>query len=73
MTYSGPAHGDDTEDIADDVNPSNYDEHHSKQWNMAVAQKAQELEDQMKIEENEKIRKEKEAEEKRKQKEQAKA
>jgi hypothetical protein len=37
LLYSGIAHGDDTEDIAEDVNPSNYDSHHSKSWNQAVA------------------------------------
>jgi hypothetical protein len=30
------AHEGDTEDIADEVNPSNYDSHHSKAWNDAV-------------------------------------
>jgi membrane protein involved in colicin uptake len=55
MSYNHISHAEDTEDIADSVNPSNYDTHHSKEWNLAVEKKAQELENEMKIEENMKI------------------
>jgi hypothetical protein len=41
------------------VNPSNYDSHHSKAWNDAVAEKALEYENEMKIEENIQISKQK--------------
>jgi len=51
------AHEGDTDDIADEVNPSNYDSHHSKQWNDAVESKALELENEMKIEDNMKVSK----------------
>jgi len=37
-------HENDTEDIAEDVNPDMYDKHHSKLWNEAVNKKALELE-----------------------------
>jgi hypothetical protein len=59
LGYNHISHEADTEDIADDVNPSNYDQHHSKEWNMAVEQKALELENEMKIEDNMKISKKK--------------
>ena len=45
------------------MNPSNYDAHHSKAWNNAVEEKAQELENEMKIEENIQISKKKAKEE----------
>lgn len=59
LSYNHISHADDTEDIADEVGPSNYDLHHSKAWNEAVDKKAQELENEMKIEENMKISKKK--------------
>ena len=37
----------DTEDIAEDLNPSNYDAQHSEAWNDAVEKKALELENEM--------------------------
>lgn len=46
------SHENDTDDIAEDVSPDMYDHHHSKMWNEAVSQKALELEQTMKIEEN---------------------
>jgi hypothetical protein len=55
LSYNHISHAEDTEDIADDVGPSNYDLHHSKAWNEAVDKKAQELENEMKIEDNMKI------------------
>lgn len=55
LSYNHISHETDTEDIADDVNPSNYDAHHSKAWNDAVEKKALELENEMKIEENMKL------------------
>lgn len=58
-SYNHISHSDDTEDIADTVNPSNYDVHHSKEWNNAVELKALELENEMKIEDNMKISKKK--------------
>jgi len=55
LSYNHISHETDTEDIADDVSPSNYDAHHSKAWNDAVEKKAIELENEMKIEENMKL------------------
>ena len=55
LSYNHVSHETDTEDIADDVNPSNYDAHHSKAWNDAVEKKALELENEMKIEDNMKL------------------
>ena len=45
LSYNHISHEADTEDIADDVNPSNYDAHHSKAWNDAVEKKASEAEE----------------------------
>ena len=55
LSYNHISHETDTEDIADDVNPSNYDAHHSRAWNDAVEKKALELENEMKIEDNMKL------------------
>jgi hypothetical protein len=38
-----------------ELGPNTYDKKHSKAWNKMVQQKAEELESQMKIEENQKI------------------
>ena len=45
-------HENDTEDIAGDVSPENYDHKHSKSWNELVEKKAQEMEDEEKIQIN---------------------
>ena len=45
-------HEDDTDDLAATVNPDGYDHHHSKQWNMLVEQRAEEMEQEMTISEN---------------------
>jgi hypothetical protein len=45
-------HENDTEDVADAVNPDNYDHRHSKQWNALVDKKAKEMEDEEKIQIN---------------------
>jgi len=45
-------HENDTEDIADTVTPENYDHKHSKEWNSLVERKAQEMEDEEKIQIN---------------------
>lgn len=45
-------HENDTEDIAEAVTPDNYDHKHSKSWNMLVEKKAQEMEDEEKIQIN---------------------
>lgn len=55
-------HEDDTEDMALDQSPAAYDYHHSKAWNDQVNKKAQQIENEMKIEENTKIAKKKAAE-----------
>jgi len=62
LGYTHIPHADDTEDIIDDDEKS-YDHHHSKEWNALVDQKSQELENEMKIEENTKIAAKKAAEE----------
>lgn len=38
-------HENDTEDIAEEVTPDNYDHHHTKEWNDLVQKKAKEMED----------------------------
>lgn len=48
-------HEDDTEDIATDLNPDNFDHRHSKEWNALVEKKALEMEQQEQIKENTKI------------------
>jgi uncharacterized protein YeaO (DUF488 family) len=45
-------HENDTEDIAGDVSPENYNHKHSKSWNELVEKKAQEMEDEEKIQIN---------------------
>lgn len=45
-------HENDTDDIALDVSPNNYDMHHSKAWNEKVNERALEIEREMKIQEN---------------------
>ena len=45
-------HENDTDDIAVDVTPLNYDSHHSKAWNEQVNQRALEIEREMKIADN---------------------
>ena len=45
-------HENDTDDIAVDVTPANYDIHHSKAWNEQVNNRALEIEREMKIADN---------------------
>ena len=45
-------HENDTEDITDAANPDNYDHRHSKEWNKLVEKKAQEMEDEERIQIN---------------------
>ena len=45
-------HENDTEDITDVANPDNLDHRHSKEWNRLVEKKAQEMEDEEKIQIN---------------------
>jgi hypothetical protein len=54
LGYTHIPHADDTEDIVDEDSKS-YDHHHSKEWNALVDKKEEELENEMKIEENMKI------------------
>jgi vacuolar-type H+-ATPase catalytic subunit A/Vma1 len=54
LGYMHIPHADDTEDIVDDSEKA-YDHHHSKEWNNLVEKKAQELEDDMKAEEAQKV------------------
>lgn len=62
LDYAHIPHSEDTEDIVDDDSKT-YDKHHSKEWNALVDKKADELENEMKIEENMKISAKKAAEE----------
>jgi len=62
LDYVHIPHADDTEDVYDDGQDQSYDHHHSKEWNNMVQKKADELENEMKIEENEKIASKKSAE-----------
>jgi hypothetical protein len=62
LDYAHIPHSEDTEDIVDDDSKT-YDKHHSKEWNALVDKKADELENEMKIEENMKISAQKAAEE----------
>lgn len=62
LGYMHIPHADDTEDITDE-DTKTYDHHHSKEWNALVDKKADELENEMKIEENMKISAKKAAEE----------
>ena len=66
LSYSYISHDKDTEDIADEVNPTNYDFRHSKAWNAEVDKQALELENELKIEENMERSKQKAKEEQRK-------
>lgn len=52
LSYSYISHDKDTEDIADEVSPTNYDFRHSKAWNDEVDRQALEIENEIKIEEN---------------------
>ena len=62
LDYMHIPHAEDTEDIVDDDGKS-YDRNHSKEWNALVDKRADDLENEMKIEENTKIAKKKAAEE----------
>jgi len=62
LDYMHIPHADDTEDITDEDTKS-YDRNHSKEWNALVDKRADDLENEMKIEENTKIAKKKAAEE----------
>jgi len=63
LDYAHIPHSEDTEDVYDDGEDQSYDHHHSKEWNAMVTKKADDLENEMKIEENEKIAAKKSAEE----------
>ena len=63
LDYAHIPHAEDTEDVYDDGQDSSYDHHHSKEWNNMVQKKADELEDMMKTEEQDKINAKKAAEE----------
>ena len=63
LSASNIPHEADTDDIAFETNPIMYDSHHSKQWNEEVNKRAEELENEMKIQENIKIAKQKAKEE----------
>ena len=54
LGYTHIPHAEDTEDIVDE-DAKTYDHHHSKEWNALVEKKEEELENEMKIEENMKI------------------
>jgi len=49
-------HERDTEDIADDVTPDNYNHKHSKEWNNLVEKKAREMEAEEAIQKNMKLK-----------------
>jgi hypothetical protein len=59
MRYTVDIHGQDTDDIVIGLSPENYDHHHSARWNQVVNEKALELEQQMKVEENQEAIREK--------------
>ena len=63
LDYAHIPHADDTEDVYDDGQEASYDHHHSKEWNAMVQKKADELENMMKQEEQDKIAAKKAAEE----------
>ena len=63
LDYAHIPHADDTEDIVEDDITKSYDHHHSKEWNELVDRRAEELDNEMKIEENMKVAKKKAAEE----------
>lgn len=63
LEYVHIPHADDTEDVYEDGQGESYDHHHSKEWNNMVQKKADELEEEMKTEEKEKIEAKKAAEE----------
>lgn len=63
LGYTHIPHADDTEDILDEDQEGTYDHHHSKEWNALVDKKAEELENFMKEEEQNKIKAKKAAEE----------
>ena len=52
MRYTVSHHEEDTDDIVIGLNPEGIDHHHSAQWNKMVNEKAVELEQQLKVEEN---------------------
>jgi len=62
LDYAHIPHAEDTEDVYDDGSDASYDHHHSKEWNAMVQKKADELEDIMKTEEQDKIAAKKAAE-----------
>jgi len=55
LSATGISHEYDTEDIATNVDPITYNQHHSKKWNAEVDKQALAIENQIKIEENTKI------------------
>jgi hypothetical protein len=52
MRYTVGHHENDTDDIAIELNPDEFDNHHSRMWNMQVQHAQAALEKQMEIEEN---------------------
>jgi len=62
LNYAHIPHAEDTEDIVEDDISKSYDHHHSKEWNELVDRRAEELDNEMKIEENMKVAKKKAAE-----------
>jgi hypothetical protein len=62
LGYTHIPHAEDTEDIVDEDEKS-YDHHHSKEWNALVDKKAEELENFMKKEEDDKVKAKQAAEE----------
>ena len=52
LRYTVDHHGEDTDDIVEELSPENYDSKHSKEWNRAVEKQAVALENQIKVEEN---------------------
>ena len=47
LRYTAEVHGEDTDDVVEELSPENYDSKHSKEWNKAVEKQAVALENQI--------------------------
>ena len=52
LRYTVDHHGEDTDDIVEELSPESFDAKHSKEWNKAVEKQALAIENQIKLEEN---------------------